>query len=64
MDNKFADRKKDMTRRKRLTLRHLNRLRKHREVHSAEHANRLKRIRDIYNAGGEAPPAGGMGGLL
>lgn len=64
MDNKFADRKQDMTRRKRLTLKHINRLRKQREVHNAEHANRIKRIRNIYAGGGPEAPPGGMGGLM
>lgn len=52
-DNDFANRQIDDTRKSRLTLKHLNRLRKQREVHNIEHANRLKKIKQVY-----AKPAG------
>ena len=52
-DNEFAKRKIDDTRKSRLTLKHLNRLRKQREVHNIEHANRLEKIKKVY-----AKPAG------
>jgi hypothetical protein len=52
-DNEFAKRELDDTRKSRLTLKHLNRLRKQREVHNIEHANRLEKIKKVY-----AKPAG------
>ena len=52
-ENNFAKREIDDTRKSRLTLKHLNRLRKQREVHNIEHANRLKKIKQVY-----AKPAG------
>ena len=47
-NNKYANRKIDDTRKTRLTLKQLNRLRKQREIHNIEHANRTKRIQKIY----------------
>lgn len=52
-DDDYNNRKIDDVRRGRLTLKHLNRLRKQREVHNVEHAGRLDRIQQIY-----AKPAG------
>lgn len=52
-DDDYNNRKIDDVRRGRLTLKHLNRLRKQREVHNVEHASRLERIQQIY-----AKPAG------
>ena len=51
-DDEFNNRQEDDVRRSRLTLKHLNRLRKQREVHNVEHASRLERIQQIYAAGG------------
>lgn len=47
-DDNYNNRKIDDTRKTRLTLKHLNRLRKQREVHNVEHANRIKRVKTIY----------------
>lgn len=47
-ENNFANRKIDDVRKARLTLKHLNRLRKQREVHNIEHANRTQRVKKIY----------------
>jgi len=47
-DDNYNNRKIDDTRKSRLTLKHLNRLRKQREVHNVEHANRIKRVKNIY----------------
>jgi len=47
-ENNYANRKINDVRKKRLTLKHLNRLRKQREVHNVEHANRTKRVKKIY----------------
>lgn len=47
-DNEYAERKITDTRKSRLTLKQLNRLRKQREIHNIEHANRTKRIQKIY----------------
>ncbi len=47
-ENNYANRKIDDVRKQRLTLKHLNRLRKQREVHNVEHANRTKRVKKIY----------------
>ncbi len=47
-DDKYSNRQIDDVRRGRLTLKHLNRLRKQREVHAVEHANRLERIQQVY----------------
>ena len=47
-ENNYANRKIDDVRKQRLTLKHLNRLRKQREVHNIEHANRTKRVKKIY----------------
>ena len=49
----FSKRKIDDVRKSRLTLKHLNRLRKQREVHNIEHATRVERIKKIY----AKPPA-------
>lgn len=51
----YNNRKIDDVRKSRLTLKHLNRLRKQREVHNLEVANRLERVKDIY----ARPPAQG-----
>jgi hypothetical protein len=47
-DDEYSNRKIDDVRRSRLTLKHLNRLRKQREIHSIEHANRTERVKTIY----------------
>ena len=47
-ENNFANRKIDDTRKTRLTLKHINRLRKQREVHNVEYANRTQRVKKIY----------------
>ena len=47
-ENNFANRKIDDVRKARLTLKHINRLRKQREVHNVEHANRTQRVKKIY----------------
>jgi hypothetical protein len=47
-ENNYANRKIDDVRKQRLTLKHLNRLRKQREVPNVEHANRTKRVKKIY----------------
>lgn len=53
-DDEYSNRQEDDVRRSRLTLKHLNRLRKQREVHNVEHASRLERIQQIYaTRGGE-----------
>ena len=52
-DDNYNNRKIDDTRKNRLTLKHLNRLRKQREVHNIEHATRVERIKKIY----AKPPA-------
>ena len=52
-DNEYSNRKIDDARRSRLTLKHLNRLRKQREVHNVEHASRTDRVKKIY----AQPPA-------
>ena len=44
----YNNRKIDDVRKSRLTLKHLNRLRKQREVHNLEVANRLDRVKKIY----------------
>ena len=47
-ENNFANRKIDDVRKARLTLTHLTRLRKQREVHNIEHATRTQRVKKIY----------------
>jgi|TARA_B100000131_G_C17850667_1_gene505800 hypothetical protein len=47
-ENKFANREIDDVRKQRLTLKHINRLRKQREVHNIEHATRVEKIKKIY----------------
>ena len=47
-ENKFANREIDDVRKQRLTLKHINRLRKQREVHNIEHAPRVEKIKKIY----------------
>jgi hypothetical protein len=47
-DDDFNNRKIDDVRRSRLTLKHINRLRKQREIHNAEHASRMSRVQKIY----------------
>ena len=49
----YNNRKVDDVRKQRLTLKHINRLRKQREVHNVEHATRVERIKKIY----AKPPA-------
>tara|TARA_B100001115_G_scaffold142499_1_gene110234 strand:- start:140 stop:349 length:210 start_codon:yes stop_codon:yes gene_type:complete len=44
----YNNREIDDTRKSRLTLKHINRLRKQREVHNIEHATRTERIKKIY----------------
>lgn len=52
-DDNYNNREIDDVRKSRLTLKHLNRLRKQREVHSIEHSSRLEKIKKVY-----AKPAG------
>ena len=52
-ENNFANREIDDVRKQRLTLKHINRLRKQREVHNIEHATRVDKIKKIY----AKPPA-------
>jgi len=47
-DDEYNNRDIDDVRRSRLTLKHINRLRKQREVHNIEHATRTDRVRKIY----------------
>lgn len=47
-DDEYNNRQIDDVRRSRLTLKHINRLRKQREVHNVEHASRMERVRKIY----------------
>ncbi len=47
-DNEYSNRKIDDVRRSRLTLKHINRLRKQREIHKTEHAQRTSRVQQIY----------------
>lgn len=49
----YSNRKIDDVRKQRLTLKHINRLRKQREVHNIEHATRIEKIKKIY----AKPPA-------
>lgn len=49
----YNNREIDDVRKQRLTLKHLNRLRKQREVHNIEHATRVEKIKKIY----AKPPA-------
>tara|TARA_B100001094_G_scaffold149053_1_gene144294 strand:- start:65 stop:268 length:204 start_codon:yes stop_codon:yes gene_type:complete len=44
----ISNRKIDDVRKSRLTLKHINRLRKQREVHNIEHATRVERVKKIY----------------
>ena len=55
-DDNVSNRKADDTRKVRLTLKHLNRLRKQREVHNIEHANRTKRVKNIYARPSDSGP--------
>lgn len=47
-DDEYNNRKIDDVRRSRLTLMHLNKLRKQREVQAIEQASRTERVRKIY----------------
>lgn len=47
-DDEHGNRDINDTRRSRLTLKHLNRLRKQREIHKTEHASRTERVQQIY----------------
>lgn len=47
-DDNYNNRQIDDVRKSRLTLKHINRLRKQREVHNIEHASRMERIKKIY----------------
>ena len=47
-DDNYNNRQIDDVRKTRLTLKHINRLRKQREVHNIEHASRMERIKKIY----------------
>jgi len=47
-DDEYSNRHIDDTRRSRLTLKHINRLRKQREIHKTEHATRTERVQQIY----------------
>jgi len=52
-EDNYNNRQIDDTRKGRLTLKHINRLRKQREVHNIEHASRMENIKKVY-----AKPAG------
>ena len=47
-EDNYNNRQADDVRKSRLTLKHLNRLRKQREVHNIEHASRMERVKKIY----------------
>lgn len=47
-EDDYSNRKIDDVRRSRLTLKHINRLRKQREIHKTEHASRTERVQQIY----------------
>lgn len=47
-DDEYSNRDINDVRRSRLTLKHLNRLRKQREIHKVEHASRLEKVQQIY----------------
>ena len=47
-EDEYSNRKIDDVRRSRLTLKHINRLRKQREIHKTEHASRTQRVQQIY----------------
>ena len=49
----YSNRDINDVRKQRLTLKHINRLRKRREVHNIEHATRIEKIKKIY----AKPPA-------
>jgi len=49
----YSNRDINDVRKQRLTLKHINRLRKQREVHNIEHATRIEKIKKIY----AKPPA-------
>jgi len=49
-DDEYSNRDVNDVRRSRLTLKHLNRLRKQREIHKVEHASRLEKVQQIYRA--------------
>lgn len=49
-DDEYNNRKIDDVRRSRLTLKHLNRLRKQREIHNVEHASRMETVQQIYQS--------------
>ena len=53
-ENDFANRQIDDVRKSRLTLKHLNRLRKQREVHNIEHATRTEKVKRIYARTGDS----------
>lgn len=57
-DDEYSNRQIDDVRRSRLTLKHINKLRKQREIHNIEHASRTERVRKIYSQ-----PADSDGGL-
>jgi hypothetical protein len=48
-DDNYNNREIDDVRKSRLTLKHLNRLRKQREIHNVEHAKRTETFKKIYN---------------
>jgi hypothetical protein len=52
-DDEYGNRKIDDVRRSRLTLKHLNRLRKQREIHNVEHASRMETVQQIYQSAGQ-----------
>ncbi len=52
-NDNYSNREIDDVRKQRLTLKHINRLRKQREVHNIEHATRIEKIKKIY----AKPPA-------
>ena len=47
-DDNYNNRQIDDVRKSRLTLKHINRLRKQREVHNIEHATRVENVNKIY----------------
>lgn len=52
-DDEYSNRDINDVRRSRLTLKHLNRLRKQREIHKVEHASRLEKVQQIYRTPSE-----------
>ena len=52
-NDEYSNRDIKDVRRARLTLKHINRLRKQREIHKVEHASRLEKVQQIYRSPSE-----------